>query len=281
MQLLVKDTAFDTTNTREYDLSIRISADGFSFCIYHVASKTFVHWKHLAFPLQDTQYYRCQAIALCEPYFEYEFNRVFVVFSDTANTIIPEGIFNATDYNLIFSYNFPEISNSTHDILSNSLAVFSLTNLFAITKEQHTFWKELFPNVTCTHFQTPLIDALLRESKKENRQEVWVQIQKKNIFLVYAEKGKLIFSNTFPIQSATDIVYLCGNVYEQFGLSQHTTKLVVLGSEATNNEPYSLLSTHFANIHLHHPPTEMSYHSSFNTPDIQSISDLLALPLCV
>ncbi|MBP6370142.1 MAG: DUF3822 family protein, partial [Paludibacteraceae bacterium] len=34
MHLLVKDTAFDSKNTREYDLSIRISADGFSFCIY-------------------------------------------------------------------------------------------------------------------------------------------------------------------------------------------------------------------------------------------------------
>ena len=151
MHLLVKDTAFDSKNTREYDLSIRISADGFSFCIYHPLTKTFVCCKHVDFSVKDTKYYRNQAIALCEPYLAYEYRRTLVVFADEKNTLIPEGVFQPADYLNILHFNYPETKHSGYELLINNLTVFSITNIFAVYTEQITFWKEVITRVSlCT-----------------------------------------------------------------------------------------------------------------------------------
>lgn len=281
MHLLVKDTAFDSKNTREYDLSIRISADGFSFCIYHPLTKTFVCCKHVDFSVKDTKYYRNQAIALCEPYLAYEYRRTLVVFADEKSTLIPEGVFQPANYLNILHFNYPETKHSGYELFINNLTVFSITNIFAVYTEQITFWKEVFPSAEFIHMHTPLIDALLKESKKEDIQLVWLYIQPTSIFLSYADKGKLIFSNTFPIQSATDIVYACGNVFEQFGLSQHHTKLILTGNYTSKSEIYSLLHTHFAMLDEYALASDIIIQSSCKSSDIQKLMDLLLVPLCV
>ena len=281
MQLRYKETVFDTTATREYDLSIRISADGFSFCIYNAAANTFLVWKHISFAVQDTKQHHSQALALCEPYLAHEYKNVSIVFTNTTNTLIPEGIVDAVSYQSVLAFNFSAIENTQHAIFTNKLGIFSMENIFAIPTETASFWTELFPQARILHTQTSLIEGLLRASKKEEEQQVWLHVEKTNIFIAYADKGKLIISNSFQAETPTDILYMCGNLFEQFDLSQQKTPLVLSGKCTPHDELHTLLQKHIATILWNKPSADFEYDTAFNSPHICTITDLLLLPICV
>ena len=275
------EDSFDKNRTHEYSLSIRISADGFSFCVYDSASRTYLVWKNVPFANPDKKWNKCMSFLLCEPFFTYPYKEVSIVLVNDINTLAPINVFEQKDYTAILKFNFPFVQIDDYCILSNEIGIYGITNIFAVPKHAKDFFEEQFPHVKYYNYNSTILSRLIRDTKKAQNGQVALSVHGKLISIAYADKGKLQFSNNFTVETASDIAYLCANVYEQFNLNQHQTKIVISGNVTKKDDIISLLRKHINNCELENLSEDFNYQTSFNTEDIYQISDLLNTPLCV
>lgn len=229
---------FDYTKSKQYTLSIRLSADGFSFYIHHPSIKDENH--HVSYEV-NTSYSmtaNIKEMIASTDILKLSYNKVNILIDTPRFTFVPFDLYEDEHTETIFYHNFKKINNET--ILCNILGKSNTVLLFGVDKYAHQLISETFPKARLFACTSPLIEFFSTKSQEASNRQLYAFL-KKDILEIHAfDRGKLLLTNVFSCKQTSDQVYYLLYVWQQLGYSQTKDQLWLINH--TNKEKEELLT---------------------------------------
>ena len=218
----------DFSKSEQYTISIRLSADGFSFSIYHPQADS--DYTYVTYPV-NTSYSltaNLKEFINATEAFKYSYKKTNILIDTPRFTFVPFELFEDEHQTDIFHYNFPPKDNET--ILCNILGKSNVALLFGINKHSHQLLHEHFPEARIFSCISPLLEHFAIKSKEGNCRKLYAHIRKDTLETFVFDKGKLTLCNTFNCKKTADKVYYLLYIWQQQGLSQEKDQLHLAGN---------------------------------------------------
>lgn len=218
--------SIDLSKSHLYTLSIRLSTDGFSFCIFDPSKKEVVYYfskdveQSLSFASNIKKI--CNELEILnKPYRE-----VNVILVDRRFTLLPYELFDEEQARDIFYYNLSKKENE--QVLSHYLKKGEVIVLFGIDKSTHHYLKAHFPEVRFYSQVGSLMEYFARVSKSD-RNRMFAYLRGKAIDLYCYGDDQLILANSFECKNKDDQMYYLLYIWKQLGMDQEKDELYLTG----------------------------------------------------
>ena len=221
-------TNIDFSKSEQYTLSIRLSADGFSFSVHHpsLTEECF----HASFPINPSYSLTANIKEMMAKTDElkHTYQQTNILIDTSRFTTIPFELFEDEHTEMFFYHNFPKNSHET--VLCNILGKSNVALLFGMDKHAHQLLCEHFPQARIFACISPLMEHFSRKSHEGNVRRMYMHARKNAMEVFAFDKGKLLFANTFTCQQITDQVYYLLYIWQQLGFNQEKDQLWVTGN---------------------------------------------------
>ncbi len=208
----------NTTSTQHKSLSIRITSDGLSFCVYspnETPSYTYKVVKprpviSLAANLKES--------LMSEPLLKERYKRVNVLVSTPLFTTMPTVDFDRDKIEDIYHFLFP--NDRQPHITYNVLRRSGISIIFGLDRNIYKLITDDFPFARFYASASTLIEFFSDKSIGSGHKHMYVYIHDKEMTVYCFHEGRLLFVNSYPVQGVNDCQYYILNLWEQFGYDQ-------------------------------------------------------------
>ena len=219
----------DFTKSEQYTLSIRLSADGFSFSIYNpLTDNDFCFVPH---PVNTGYSMTANLKGYADQYRSAEdirINGLTFLYDSPRFTPVPLELFEDEQMDTVFYHNFPKGNNEI--VLCNVLGRSNVVILFAIDKHTHLLLTEHFPTARYFSTASPLTEYFARKSRLGNSRKLYTHIREQQMEVFCFDKGNLLLINSFPCKQTTDHVYYLLYIWQQLNYNQEKDELHLTGN---------------------------------------------------
>ncbi len=217
----------DFSKTKNYILSIRLSTDGFSFCIYDPNRNETVSTCKQKLNATISLTANLKQVFNEVNFLNHHYKHVYVVVSNERFTQIPNELFEAKDVEQLFYYNHPQIKNET--ILFNSSSQTQVTTLFAIDKSSFQLIKTYFPEASF-HAETHLFNEYFIDNERNwNKNRMCVNYKKDSIDVFCYDNNTLLLINSFDVKQKEDGIFYLLGIWKQLNFDQEKDELLIKG----------------------------------------------------
>ncbi|MCF6167308.1 DUF3822 family protein [Lutibacter sp.] len=245
----------DLKNLQENHLSIQLSLDGFSFCIYNKIQEEIGAF--VVYEFDDTSISPYKHLALIEELFEQEtllqekFHTVSVTHHNNLVTQVPQPFFDKNKLASYLQYTIKVLENDfiTYDKISNS----EIVNVYIPFVNVNNFLLDKYGSFIYKHASTILIEKLLNVYKHTEEVIFFINVTKTNFDTVVFKNKKLELFNSFHFKTKEDFIYYVLFITEQLNLNPEEFKLVLLGDIEKNADIYNILYQYIRNISFYSP----------------------------
>ena len=249
----------DFKKSKQYILSIRLSADGFCFAVHNpLADNEFAYMPYRVEPHKTIAGNLKTAIEETE-LLKHTYATVNIVLPDVQYTIVPKEYYAEQCASDIFMQNFPQTSGSA-EILSNIVGEEQTVVLFAIEKDLYKLITQRYPKAQIHASISALINYGVEKSYAQNSPYCLAHLRKQGTDLLCLSNGAPLFVNTFRGNNMADIQYFLLNCWQVLGLSQTDDTLHVAGTTRNGKALTKELARFIQNIHPIRPAEE--FHST-------------------
>lgn len=216
------------SNSNQYILSIRFSADGFYFALSNPkvkeesdSSTPYIY--KVDESLSITANLK-QAIDKLE-WLSYRYKAVNIVITTQRFTIVPLDFFEDEHAESIFYHNFQSIDNEVveYNIIQKNNAVV----LYGIDKALLTMIYNLFPEAQVKVQATSLIEHLTLQNYHKSQQQMLCLVAKDSIILAAMNHHNLLLCNSFSCSHTSDRLYYILHCWKQLGMDQQNDELLL------------------------------------------------------
>lgn len=238
-----------------YNLSIRYSADAFSFVIFDTEEQKFIGLKQ----------YRCsekniplQSLLLelqeRENWNLKDFNSVKILIDNNINTLIPQEFY---DDSLKKEYMSLLNSDSENHIQADFIESINVYNVYQ--NKDRTEYKTV-------HTSTVLIENLIKEfSERKEETRVFVNVKDNSYELIIIDGEKLLFHNYFNFYTKEDFLYFILFTFEQHRIDNESVPLYFMGFIEEKSSIVELCSRYIRNIRFIKKDNNYSYISELDS----------------
>lgn len=214
-------------------LSIRVCTDGLSFCVYAPAE---------AEPYQYTTYKIKHTISLAAnlkealtslPLLQEQYQRVNVLVTTPRFTTVPVVHFKSEEIEDIFRFNFPK--ERPQHVSYNVLRRSGIAIVFGLEKNVYQLIRDDFPRARFYASASTLIEFFAEKSMFGNNKKMFIYLHESEMTLYCFDQGRMLFVNTFPVNTVDDIQYYTLNVWQQFGYDQIDDSLLIVSDNNTSS----------------------------------------------
>ncbi len=246
---------FDFKNLEENHLSIQLSLDGFSFCIYTNLEQELVFLavyefdKKAVSPYLQLEY--VEEIFEQEKYLNLKFKTVSVTHFNNLVTQVPQPFFNK---NSLASY-----LKNTIKVLDNDYITFDniknteIVNVYIPFVNINNFILDKFGSFIYKHSSTVLIEKLVHQYKNLEGDFCFVNVTVNSFEIVVIKRKKLELYNCFDFKTKEDFIYYILFTAEQLNLNPEEFELILLGDIEKESELYTILYQYIRNIKFYTP----------------------------
>ena len=229
-------------------LSIRISTNGLSFCIYAPSEEPhYVYSKYKVRPTISMAANLKDAL-LNEPLLKEEYQRVNVMVTSPHFTVVPATAFKSDDINDIYAFNFP--NDDTMHVSFNILRRQGLAIVFGLDKNVHQLITDDFPRARFYASASTLAEFFAERSAGGKMLKMYAYIHEREMTLFVYEHGRMLFVNTFESAHAIDYQYFILNVWKQLEMDQLTDMLFVVGDNGIAAQLTTSIATYIKSVEL-------------------------------
>ena len=249
----------DFNKTRQYTLSIRLSADGFCFAVHNPReANEYAYLPYRIDPLRPLTSNLKTAIEEIEM-LAHTYGAVNIIFADANYTLIPKEYYAEQYERELYQHNFASVG--TNDIIMHNMAGDEQTIvLFSIEKQLHKYITKQFPKAQIYAAITPLINFGVERSYAANKRYNLLHISKHSFDFMCYENASPLFVNTFHFRDTADALYYLLNCWTTLGLSQTEDTLHIAGQSRQAKTLIRELERFIQNTHIIHPAEE--FHST-------------------
>ena len=220
-------TNIDFTKSEQYTLSIRLSADGFSFSVHTLTNGECLFMDTFAVNTSYSLTANLKEMLASTSALQYRYKQTNILIDTPRFTTIPFELFEDEQTEELFYQNFAKSSHET--ILCNILGKSNVALLFGMDKYAHQLLCEHFPKVRIFACISPLTEFFAQQSQESSCRKLYAHIKKTSMEILAFEKGKLLIVNTFPCQHINDRIYYLLYIWQQLGFSQEKDQLWLAG----------------------------------------------------
>ena len=202
----------DFSKSEQYTLSIRLSADGFSFSVFNplVEGEFYFFDRQVEETLSLTANLK-QTFREIE-WLNYSYRRVNVLIAGKRFTLVPLEFFEDEQTELLFYHNHSKRENET--VQYNILRRNNVVVLFSMDKSARTFLCEQYPDVRFYSQASPFIESFSGKSRLGNNRKMYVHLRKDAADLYCYDRGRCCLptlSNADIRQTASIICCISGS----------------------------------------------------------------------
>ena len=264
----------DLANSENYNLSIRLAPNGFSFCINSPTDPSVFYYQETTIGTKLSYLESIKKFVFDLGIFSNSFNKSSIFVVTKKYTLVPDQFFDPKLTSELFAFNFHE----TNGVILNDK---SLNNefhiVFNIDEEVHSFISRHLYNPTIHHHSTYLINAYNNLELDGASKECFVDFHDEFITVVCFSDNKLISANTFAETNTSNLTYFIMGIWDKLGFNQNNDRLYLSGKIESQQEIEIRLKSlikNIENIELK-PVTNITKEQKEKTP-----TDLIAT-LCV
>lgn len=244
-----KTSKISLKKTKDIELSIQFSLDGFSFCVTDTNTKEKIYFT--AYQFEESLNSPEELLEKIESIFkensilQLEYSSVSVIHQNNLATLVPSKFF---DENSLASYlNFNIKTLKTDYIAFDEITAIDVKNVYIPYININNYLFQNFGEFEYKHHLTILIEKLL---KIENSSEktMFINVYKNSFDIVVLENKKIVFSNSFLYHTKEDFIYYILFTAEQIQLNTEEFKLYFMGEIETTSEIYKIAYKYIKNI---------------------------------
>lgn len=200
------------SETIPYNLSIRITADGFSFMLKQEDGKTLLQRKTDCLPTELPE--RIRQEALSQNLAKRPFMNVQTILHTPFVHLVPTELYREEDRWkwLAFGHDTQITKQSLH---TDSLPVYNCHTIYSIPTATEQTLQELFPNARYFHILSYL---LLHNENQQPATRLHAYQEPHALNVVAIKNNRLLLANRYPTQNDTDAAYWLLNIVEQLEL---------------------------------------------------------------
>jgi len=222
----------DLARSESYDLSIRLTPDGFSFCIYSVSDPSVFHYQETGLGSKFTYTENIKRLIFDLGFFSQPFNQTNVTIVSSRYTLVPDPFFEQKKAKDLFRYNFHDTEGV---VLNNALPPDNIHLLYSVDEEVHSFLSRNLWNPSFQHIGTFLLPPFQDHVAEKDQRSCFVAFHDQKASVACFDKQRLLSSNMFPATHPKDTLYYIANVWEKAGFDQTNDVLYHVGNTDTGN----------------------------------------------
>jgi hypothetical protein len=268
-------TEIDFTKSDQYSLSIRLSADGFSFSLYNPHDEGRFFYEPYSVNIAYSLTVNVKEMLDSSEVFKHTYKCAYIVYDTTRITPVPFELFEDDEMEDLFYSNFPKVDNET--ILCNILEKSNIALLFGIDKHAYQLLNEKFPNAKYFATVSPLTEYFQRKSEAANKC-LYAYLQKGGINIFAFDNGRPVLINSFSCEKFEDRIYYLLYIWKQLGFDVETDELYIVGNIAEKEKLINGLEKYIRNVFLILPKSEFNRSILTQREDIPF--DLQTLLIC-
>ncbi|MCD4725931.1 MAG: DUF3822 family protein [Bacteroidales bacterium] len=287
------DPGLDKQKYYEYDLSIRMNADGFSFCILDTNTNKYLHLE--SFDLKEPGMRRpvpgegantdpSSLIRLLEENLNWlssPFNNTSIIYDEGKSTLVPEALFDKKEEETVYAFNVAKESSHHqalhHDHIKsvNAFSVYGIPSLFDDLIDKY------FSGAPVFHHSTAFIQSLfLKYMNQDTGNILFVNAGASRLDLLRITGKKLNYYNSFTYHTAEDFMYYLIFVVEQLKLNPENIELIITGELDKHSSLSDLLHKYIRNISFADRNTDFRYSFVFDQLPGHYYYNLLNAAMC-
>ena len=266
----IRNNSLDFKNLEENHLSIQLSLDGFSFCIYNKPSNSIAVFAKFEFPNTPTPFEHLNLVKQLysqETLLKLKYTSVNVTHLNNLITQVPLPFFNKKNLKDYLQNTIKVLDNDyiTYDEISNS----EIVNVYIPFVNINNFLIDMYGTFIFKHSSTVLIETLLNQYKNQGEDYCFVNVSNLNFELVVLKNKKLELFNCFSFKTKEDFIYYILFTAEQLNLNPEEFNLILLGDIEKESELYTILYQYIRNIKFYDPKEQktlvngISAHANF------------------
>jgi len=229
----------DFSKSTQYTLSIRLSADGFSFTIHHPQSEDIHFMTYPTNPSYSMTANIKKMLAVMEE-LKYPYQSINILIDTPRFILVPFDIFEDEQTETFFHLHFSPKENET--ILCNILGKSNVAILFGMDKHAHQLLAEQMPYARIYACVSPLLEYFTTKNREKSTKNLYVHFHSDRMEVFAYDKGKLLITNTFSCKQTSDKVYYILYIWKQLGFSQTKDHLYLAGNKNIQEELITELS---------------------------------------
>ena len=261
----------DFKNLEETHLSIQLSLDGFSFCIYNGIAKNLVFFSVYEFEKKAVSPYK--QLTCIEEIFKQDkmlglnFKEVTVSHFNNLVTQVPFPFFDKNSLSSYLQNTIKVLDNDyiTFDTIKNT----DIVNVYIPFVNINNFLLDKYGSFIYRHSSTVLIEKLVHQYKNLEGDFCFVNVTGNSFEVVIIKNKKFELYNCYDFKTKEDFIYYILFTAEQLNLNPEEFELILLGDIEKESALYTLLYQYIRNIAFYAPTNfhiileEISEHSHF------------------
>jgi len=278
--LVFVESTFDKNKTEEYNLSIRVGSDGFSFSILNVNKKCLALNRFQTFDQNSTtetlnsfkeQIRNNELLNL-------KYKTVSILWVSNKSVLIPNEFYSEQfafeSFQLCHKLSEKEVIEQTKVSVLDSYCIFSIPIDF-----KDVLIKQ-FAEIKFFHHTYPFYTSAIKEEQHDNNPSVFVNIQKSFFHIIIPDRDNKHFINSFSYTEDSDLAYYILNIYKQQKLNNERSKLIVDGLVQEESKSIQLLKKYLAKVEVKLLPTELRIKNAIPHKEYNQYINLINLSRC-
>jgi hypothetical protein len=235
--------------TKDIELSIQFSLDGFSFCVLNSVTKKNIHFKEYLF--EETKETPEELLSKIELLFkndsnlQLEYSSVTAIHQNDLSSLVPAKFFDKKSLSGYLNFNIKTLK--TDFITFDDITNLDAKTVYVPYVNINNFLFQNFGEFNFKHHSTVLLEKLLTIDGS-NEKRMYVNVYKNTFDIVILENKKLIFYNTFSYHTKEDFIYYILFTAEQCQLKTEEFKLFFMGKIDVKSDIYKIAYTYIKNI---------------------------------
>lgn len=285
--LSIADQTFDQQQTARYRLSVRIAADGISFCLADPDRNTYIQLasfensgysgvRRLGKEIVEEMF---EDVISLHPWLRGKFASVNILFEDCRCTLLPLPLFDQNNYQSNYAFNF---TNTTgEEVLYTALPVSDAVLLYGVPAGLVDSLKKRYPIARFYHSNFPLLTAFINKYRNtDNQGSVLANFRNGAMDILILNERKLQLLNSYNCKSDEDVLYFLVFAIEQIGLNPETVELHLSGMIERDSSLHILINKYVRNVRLINRNDDFRYCYAFERIEGHKFFNLLNLNLC-
>ncbi len=216
----------DLANSENYNLSIRLAPNGFSFYINSPSDPSVFYFQETSIGTKLSYLESIKKLVFDLGIFSNTYNKSSIFVVSKNYTLVPDQFFDQKLTRELFNFNFQAPDGV---ILNDKSQNSDYHIVFNIDEEVYSFLKRHLCNPTLHHHSTSLIQSFRNKEPNRASKECFIDFHDEYMTVVCFSENKLLTANTFAETNTSNILYYIMGVWNKLGFNQDIDKLYLSG----------------------------------------------------
>ena len=216
----------DLAYSEKYNLSIRLTPSGFSFCINCPTDPSIFHYQETSLSSSLSYIESIKKLIFDLGFFSQPFNKTTVIVVNNLYTLLPDRFFDKKHAKDIFNFNFHE---TVGVVLNDNFANEQYHILFNVDEQVHSFLSRHLTNPVFSHQTSFLLHLFEKQPFELEKKRCFLDFHETNISVVCFSEDELLSVNSFEATNYYDTSYFITNIWDKLEFDQTSDLLYISG----------------------------------------------------